>query len=231
METLRNSAFAFVADRVFGGLFGGNGCDRTCKDRQAAHNWCKAQSWCFEDIQGVREKFRKRAALAILEATQSGLDYSVDKRGVTIYQPIPGNGAHEELIEKAKNRETTCGPGGRCIVYGYKQVVRVTNDSRDVWHDISDDDWVSVWPIPLPKGIRKPSPSIETATQTGHVEQGYEVGVQYHQSVVMDGVVVSQSTIDTSWTGEIKWQDTGVAIDRRRWRVCAPGGKSCLGGE
>jgi len=75
----------------FNKVFGSDGCDRTCRERQAAHNWCKAQSWCFDDIQGVREKFRKRSALAILTATQAGLEYSVGKRGVVIRIPVVGN--------------------------------------------------------------------------------------------------------------------------------------------
>ena len=75
-DTLINSAFAFVADKVFGELFGGNGCDRTCKDRQAAHNWCKAQSACLAELRAnTREKFRRRSTQVILEATQTGQSY------------------------------------------------------------------------------------------------------------------------------------------------------------
>ena len=78
------SAFSF-----FGG---GNGCDRTCQERKDAHNWCKAQSWCFELIQGSREKFRKRSALKILDAVLAGLDVTaVNRRGeLTAQIPVVG---------------------------------------------------------------------------------------------------------------------------------------------
>lgn len=54
--------------------------------------------------------------------------------------------------------------------------------------------------------------------------------MEYHQSVIEDGVIVSKAIIDTSWTGTYKWQDAGIPIDRRRYRICAPGGVACIGG-
>lgn len=78
--------------------------------------------------------------------------------------------SHDRLIEKAKNRARTCGSDGRCIVYGTTQVTRPTNQSRDVWHDIAEDNWAVIFPIPGLKGIRRPSFSIETIVQNGNVE-------------------------------------------------------------
>jgi len=68
---------------------------------------------------------------------------------------------HDELIEKAKNGDSVCGPTS-CIIYGTTQVVRPGSNSKKVWHEIPEEEWVSVWPI-IPG--RKPVPTIETATQ------------------------------------------------------------------
>ena len=99
-DTLINSAFAFVADKVFGGLFGGNGCDRTCKSRKAAHNWCKAQSACLAELRAnTREKFRRRSAQVILEATQTGQSYYYENGRAHLGDSTTGTGAPAAEIE------------------------------------------------------------------------------------------------------------------------------------
>ena len=66
------SAFSFAVN----GLFGGNGCDRTCKSRKSAHNWCKAQSACLAELRAnTREKFRRRSAQVMQYAIENGLSY------------------------------------------------------------------------------------------------------------------------------------------------------------
>ena len=58
------------------GALSGNSCDRTCKERKAAHDWCKAQSACLAELRAnTREKFRKRSAQVILEAYLTGQSY------------------------------------------------------------------------------------------------------------------------------------------------------------
>ena len=70
-----SSAVSSVIATV-GNFFGGDGCDRTCKERKAAHNWCKAQSACLAELRAnTREKFRKRSAQVIMEATLTGQSY------------------------------------------------------------------------------------------------------------------------------------------------------------
>jgi len=66
------SAFSFIGNS----LFGGNGCDRTCKSRHAAHNWCKAQSACLAELRAnTRENFRRRSAQVMQYAVENGLSY------------------------------------------------------------------------------------------------------------------------------------------------------------
>ena len=67
---------ASVGAFVFDGIFGGNGCDGTCKERQAALNWCKAQSACLAELRAnTREKFRRRSAQVVQYAIENGLSY------------------------------------------------------------------------------------------------------------------------------------------------------------
>ena len=91
---------ASAAAFVFDGLFGGNGCDRTCKSRKAAHNWCKAQSACLAELRAnTREKFRRRSAQVILEATQTGQSYYYENGRAHLGDSTTGTGAPAAEIE------------------------------------------------------------------------------------------------------------------------------------
>lgn len=63
-DVLVASAFSFGLDK----LFGGNGCDSSCKLRQAAMNWCRTVSVCLDYAQTVKEKRRKRSIVPLFEA-------------------------------------------------------------------------------------------------------------------------------------------------------------------
>jgi len=77
-----------------GNFFGGNGCDRTCKERQQAHNWCKAQSGCIEELRAnTREKFRKRSAQVIQTATEAGQSYYFENGRAHIGDQVSSSGA------------------------------------------------------------------------------------------------------------------------------------------
>jgi RHS repeat-associated protein len=88
-QTAVASAFATV-----GNFFGGNGCDRTCKERKTAHNWCKAQSACLAELRAnTREKFRRRSAQVIMEATLTGQSYYFEGGRAYLGDNTTGTGA------------------------------------------------------------------------------------------------------------------------------------------
>jgi len=77
-----SGGYTFSIDLSFAfGWAGGNGCDRTCKMRHAALDWCRIQAACFEAVQGVREKIRMRAAMEIQLAEIDGTEWVVADNG------------------------------------------------------------------------------------------------------------------------------------------------------
>lgn len=212
---------ASAAAFVFDGMFGGNGCDKTCQYRHAALDWCRTQAVCFDAVQGVKEKRRRRAAVAILEATQAGLDWSIDNHRVIVEQPMPG--ANKELIEKAKNGEVIRGPDGTTILYGSEEVNRPTGRSRIDWDEIPEDRWTQLPILGGPKWISEAGFGIEIATQTGRQQSEYQVGVRYYQVEIVGGVIVSKSIKGVEWTDETRWIDDPIGeFTRRKRRVCIP---------
>lgn len=103
---------ASAASYVINGIFGGNGCDRTCKDRHAAHNWCKAQSACLAELRAnTREKFRRRSAQVILEATQTGQSYYYENGRAYL-------GAQNPVVGATGPAQQTNAKGGRGLTPG-----------------------------------------------------------------------------------------------------------------
>lgn len=92
--------YGFVETALGAFGFGGNGCDKTCKERTAAHNWCKAQSACLAELRAnTREKFRKRSALVILEATLTGQSYYYENGRAHLGDNTTGTGSAAALGE------------------------------------------------------------------------------------------------------------------------------------
>jgi len=80
------------------GILGGNGCDNTCKRRHAALAWCRTQTVCFDAVQNVKEKRRRRAALAFQVAEQEGLAWTVNNHKVEVEVPVVGSTEYTNLI-------------------------------------------------------------------------------------------------------------------------------------
>lgn len=111
----------FIRDSIFG--LGGNSCDRTCKVRQSAMSWCKAQARCAGEIGTVREKFRKRAAVAIMQAEAAGDDWTKHRNGVVV---VPVGATPQMIVDKALELLLAGVRSGELKSYGlYKDNFRV----------------------------------------------------------------------------------------------------------
>jgi len=128
---------ASAAAFVFDGLFGGNGCDRTCKSRKAAHNWCKAQSACLAELlANTREKFRRRSAQVILEATETGQSYYYENGRAHLGDSTTGTG--EPTIQVS-------------VVGSYKNFQRL-----DQSRDLDAQRMLEIWRKNSPEGFAVP---------------------------------------------------------------------------
>jgi len=138
------SAFAFIGNSIFGG----NGCDRTCKERTIAHNWCKAQSACLAELRAnTREKFRKRSAQVIMEAVFTGQIYYYENGRAYI-------GDNRTASGEASSQEPVVGT----ILPRVPGVINVTGHhvpGTEIWHlalEFGEGDSVS-WISAGPKGL------------------------------------------------------------------------------
>lgn len=79
-----------VIGALLGDLFGGDGCDRVCKQRHADLALCNATAACAAEIGNIKEKFRRRRAGDIMYAILNGLSWEiVDRKTVRIGGPLP----------------------------------------------------------------------------------------------------------------------------------------------
>jgi len=87
---------ASAAGYVFDGIFGGNGCDKTCKLRKAAITWCRTNAICYEYAQTVKEKWRKRALVPIFLAEMAGDNWSI-QNGQPVVENHIANGITRDV--------------------------------------------------------------------------------------------------------------------------------------
>lgn len=53
---------------VVGKIFGGNSCDRTCKDRNTAYEWCSGHSACREQLDAIANGKPRVASVALFQS-------------------------------------------------------------------------------------------------------------------------------------------------------------------
>ena len=137
-----SSAVSSVIATV-GNFFGGNGCDRTCKERKAAHNWCKAQSACLAELRAnTREKFRKRSAQVIMEATLTGQSYYFENGRAYLgdnttgagdpvnVQPVPGQNNKLVIDSTLEAWNHYINGNGDSVILGTKSTSALLNSTE-----------------------------------------------------------------------------------------------------
>jgi len=203
---LISSAIGWSLNKVFGG----DGCDRTCRERQAAHNWCKAQAWCFTAIQQVKEKFRKRSALALENAYETGEEWEIQNRRVVTGPALESGDALTNdgqiiysipLVEfvQLSERRFTPKPGAD-VIFTYEPH---PNMGWSVVRWVRIEEGRYDWKERIGKPIYDPSTRqlriLWNEWEPNH-EFGQKTGVRYDYTPFISG---SQSRTTNPWTGEV----------------------------